>query len=263
MKLDPVQVESEAERVAKSVAEATKQGEPFPHLRFSALLPEEFFRQLRSLDLSSVALQPRVPGDERLKLERNRFYLNVTRYSYNETALAVPLLARAFALLWNPGVTEALRQRFSEELKAAFGTADLVWEPLLTLVDDRSGYELLPHTDTPYKAVTVLLYLAQDGDDVRLGTELFSRFDMQRMQDPKLMHMRLARRNFGKVETVPYLPNQGLAFVPSPSTFHGVSEVKGKVRRLLQYQLCVSDEVAAARTDVDAGGDLGAGSRHR
>ena len=40
-------------------------------------------------------------------------------------------------------------QRFSNELESEFGTIDLALSPGAILIEDRSGYELLPHKEAP------------------------------------------------------------------------------------------------------------------
>lgn len=253
VRLSQAQFDKWLAHTVERVAAAPVSPEPFGHCRMENVLPSDLFANLRGMDLRAVTMLQRPPGVAQAEREKNRFYLTVNRRSPKSMYDDAPFLVLAFMLLSHPTTVAALRQLLSDQLAAEFGRSDLVFDPSLTLVEDRSGYELLPHTDIPSKAITLLIYLAGDGDDPRLGTELFWLRDEHWLLKPDIMHLRLGRHLFSRVETVPYLPNHGLAFVPSQSTFHGVAEVKGSVRRILQYQLSVSADVAQTRRQRQAG----------
>jgi hypothetical protein len=140
-------------------------------------------------------------------------------------------------------------QRFSNELESEFGTIDLALSPGAILIEDRSGYELLPHTDLARKALTLIMYLASDDADPALGTELYVFRGGADDPPADIMQKRVARQWFNRVTTVPYRPNCGLAFAPSKNTFHGVRRVQSDnaVRRVLQFQLNVDAATASRR----------------
>jgi len=154
---------------------------------------------------------------------------------------------------------KALTRVFARDLMAAFGRLDLPLASTLMLVEDRSGYALLPHTDVPHKAVTLLIYLAGDGADPSLGTELYMPAPGVTLEGGFPMRGRFARSPFVRVATAPYRGNLALMFPPSQRSFHGVKEVTAgdPTRRLLQFQISV-DDPEMRRVD-----DLGAAERER
>lgn len=239
------------ERAVAILSEAPRRDAPFPHLVFEQVLPHGLFLQLRALDPVD-SLRSSRPGEGAASREGIRRSLTVDRRTLADIATAAAPLADAFAILADPQVEAALLRRFDAELRAAFDGGHPAVTPVLGFFLDRSGYELLPHTDVPHKAVTMLIYLADDEDDPSLGTELFALRDPNVTIPPDIMTKRVPRHHFLPPTTVPYRPNCGLAFAPSHRTFHGVSEIRrpGTVRRALQFQLNVDGPTATRRRFV-------------
>lgn len=245
----PNAIEDHAAHVAGRIADAPRSVEPFPHLLLHGLLPPDLFEQVRSLDVPAASLHQHAPGQGPAARESNRYSVTVTPETLAQVESDTPVLATVFASLWHPLVVQALTARFRPTLETEFGTVELAFKPGLVMVEDRTGYELLPHTDLAYKALTVLVYLAPDDADPALGTELYA-FRGQPTHIPdNIMQGRIPRRWFNRVSTVPYRPNQGLAFAPAKNTFHGVGEVRGDsaIRRVLQFQLNVDRNVNPRR----------------
>jgi hypothetical protein len=86
-----------------------------------------------------------------------------------------------------------------------------------SVVYDRPGYELGPHTDMPDTTITALFYLPKDDSTKHMGTVLV------RGRDPD----RAGRDHawgpeFSPVVEVPYVPNSALFFQRTDASFHAV-----------------------------------------
>ena len=96
--------------------------------------------------------------------------------------------------------------------------------PILTR--DTAGYEITPHPDTKWKAITVQLYLPPDESIVHVGT---------------LFHERLAGGGLKRSTKMRFAPNSGYAFAVGEDTWHSVDpvgpEVESRDSILLTYFL--------------------------
>lgn len=104
------------------------------------------------------------------------------------------------------------------------------------LIEDRPGYALGPHTDSPSKVISCLFYLPVDDRSSHLGTSFYvpKAFDFRCKGGP---HYPVEK--FVRVMTFPYVPNSMLAFVKSDVSFHGVEPFTAGVRQLLLYDIRV------------------------
>jgi hypothetical protein len=114
----------------------------------------------------------------------------------------------------------ALEQRFGP----GFGALGHYAIPILTR--DTAGYEITPHSDTLWKAITVQLYLPPDESIVHVGT---------------LFHERLADGALKRSTKMRFAPNSGYAFAVGADTWHSVDpvgpEVSNRDSILLTYFL--------------------------
>jgi len=101
-----------------------------------------------------------------------------------------------------------------------------------SLVRQKAGYSLGPHTDSPNKVLTLLFYLPKE-DEEESGTVFYR---------PKDKGLRCAGERHHKfedfitVKSVPFKRDSVLAFVKSDVSFHGVEPVK-TTRDVLQYNI--------------------------
>ena len=49
----------------------------------------------------------------------------------------------------------------------------------MELIRDSGGYMLAPHTDSPKKILTLLIYIPNDNDNLNLGTSLYEPKDKE------------------------------------------------------------------------------------
>lgn len=112
----------------------------------------------------------------------------------------------------------ALKQRFGEEY------ADVGLFPMPVLTRDIAGYKIAPHTDTLWKAITVLIYLPPDASTAYVGT---------------IIHEHAADGSLKRAGAARFLPNSGFAFVVGKESWHSVDllrpEIKTRDLIILQY----------------------------
>ncbi|MCR9076598.1 MAG: 2OG-Fe(II) oxygenase, partial [bacterium] len=230
----------DAAHVAYRLTNSQKRPWPYAHMILDDVLPRDLFEALRSIEIPADAWTRHASYDDDARNERFRYSVSVSAKELETESAVDPLLIHTYQVLTHPFATQAMAGAFSKELLAAFGTTALPMRCGLTFNEDRSGYELLPHTDVAYKAITLLIYLADDGANPDLGTEIFVRSPHTRpTEDP--MHQRYYRSHFLKVATAPYRANSGLIFAPTEQSFHGVSRVESaeRTRRQMQFQLMI------------------------
>lgn len=234
-------VDERAAQIAYRIFNAPRAEWPFPHAVFGDIFPPDLFEALRALNIDELGLSSRAPIEGVAASEVHRHSLSIQP----DTPVGDhhPLVQYVYKTLSHPICVRALSRYFARDLLAAFGRTDLPLSTSLLLVEDRTGYALLPHTDVPHEAVTLLVYLADEGADPSLGTELYMPAPGMTLSGGYPMRGRFQRGPFVRTTTAPYNPNCGVMFPPSPKSLHGVEEVIGeyRTRRLLQFQIMVDD----------------------
>lgn len=220
------------------VANAPRREWPFPHLLIDGFLDRSLFEAVRALD--AAELFRRAPGEATgmAKSEENRFLLEIGARCPAELS-AVPVVDALRAVLSHDGLTRSLMDRFRDVIAARVGNRALPIVHGLQFIEDRAGYSLAPHTDTPQKLITLLIYLADDDDEPELGTQLYALRKGQSVPEGWEPHYRLSPSLFVRAHKVPYRPNVAVVFAPGMRTFHGVEAFPrpGLRRRLLQAQI--------------------------
>lgn len=209
--------------------------DPYPHILVENILPKEYYQYL--LDL-------RIPDDCLQSLEDVG---RVTNYPpgrrFIEIMPNMPILGRDLREFWEETamflttrLTPMITQKFSSHVAKRLGigtNVDVTSEILY--VRDNQGYALSPHSDSPEKILTFLIYLARDSDHKSFGTSVY------RPRDPNFtcpggpLH---PFENFERVKTAPYQPNTLFGFVKSDRSFHGVEPInENYTRDLLIYDI--------------------------
>jgi hypothetical protein len=232
-------VEEYAAQTAYALRAAARRDWPYPHAVVSDILPRELFLRLRGARVDRSDLEEHPAGHKATEAERNRFFWSYRTEDLKENRIENPELDLVYRTLDHAMVTHSLLGLFADQIRGRFKSPKFSLKSSFSYVEDASGYELLPHTDTASKLVTLLIYFADDDDNPGLGTELYLPRDPKAAQSVTQGPARYARNAFLRAATVPYRANTALAFAPSPASFHGVSPVAegSKTRRLVQYQL--------------------------
>jgi len=225
---------------------------PFHHLVVDGLLPPALFAAARALDLSAHTVRRRDSYEGApAGLNPSRFFVQLLDGDGRLRVDGGPVLDTLVALLTDSLVARVLAARFQPVVTARFGGRMPLYRHALEYIDDRTGYELGPHTDVGRKLLTMLVYLADDDTDPGLGTVLYApRGDRPILPDEP------TPRIYGEADVVPvhrvdFAPNRALVFAPTARSLHGVAPVgtTPRPRRLLQLQLNV---VTAAPNDSGA-----------
>jgi FkbM family methyltransferase len=100
------------------------------------------------------------------------------------------------------------------------------------LIQDRPGYQIGPHTDSPVKVITALFYLPTE-EIPNAGTSIYT---------PKESGFtckggpHYESDKFDLVKTMPFKPNSMFAFLKTDNSFHGVEKCDA-VRNVLLYDI--------------------------
>jgi hypothetical protein len=113
-------------------------------------------------------------------------------------------------------VKEALMRRLAPGLGQRFGKdfAKVGMYPVPILTRDTPGYKIAPHPDTPWKGMTIQLYLPRDSAATHIGT---------------IFHERLADGSMPKRAQMKFAPNTGYAFAVGKNTWHSADTVGPEV----------------------------------
>ena len=171
---------------------------PFPHCVVEEIFPPSFYAQL-------VAALP--PDSAYVSLEASRG----TKGYPNRFTHAAPAM-----------VNWMRSGRLRAALDAKFGVTSQADETVL--LRDHAGYTIPPHTDTPTKAVTMLIYLGE----ARHGTSLYESI-FEGFSDKKGLHH--DREDFHETYKMEGTPNSAFIFARTNTSFHGTEPYEGTIPR--------------------------------
>jgi len=224
-------VERLSRSIASSVDAAASSDNPFTHLVFERVFPDDIYAQMLANMPSATDYRPmhgRSKGHDltdgthtRVKIDLFPEYI---RHLPPQKRALWDLVGRA---LCSPPVREAFKRRLAAPLQRRFGPgyAKTGMYPIPILTRDIPGYLITPHTDTRWKGITVQLYLPRDASTAHIGT---------------IFHDKKADGSCGpKATQMKFAPNTGYAFAVGTDTWHSAdpvgSEVKTRDSILLTY----------------------------
>jgi hypothetical protein len=171
--------------LAQCFAKAERFETPYRHWTLSNMFPQAVVEALFDLPFEA----PELDG-----ISGKRELHNDSRTYFDATNIERRPICAAVATAFHDSDTVAM-------IADATG-ADLDGTYLrIEFAQDIDGFWLQPHTDEGAKMITLLYYLAEDGQD-GLGTDIYAAAD------------RWAKR-------APFVSNQALVFVPGDHTWHG------------------------------------------
>lgn len=220
---------------------------PFPHVFIEDIFPPAFYAELQSRMLESSAymrlidtgrvaagysparlcLFPSHVTPELADTDDKRFWADLFA-AYNDAE---------FTLLWLSVFQASIQARVAAgHVPSGLASGPLKAQHEIFLMRDLENYALTPHTDSQAKLVSVLFYLPADNSRQTLGTSLFLP-KQPGMTSDGASH--LARDDFERVATLPYLPNTLFAFPRLQNSFHGVEPVRqaADARDLLLFDI--------------------------
>ncbi len=183
----------------RAFATARFETTPYRHGFVRNALPEGMTAQLRDLPFTPVDLQG-VSGKRELHNDQRHYFDAANRARF-------PVCAAVAEAFQSPETVEAITDATGADLAGTYVR--------LEFAQDTDGFWLEPHTDLGVKRFTMLLYLAPEGEQEDLGTDIYA------------APGRWAKRT-------PFLDNAALVFVPGAATWHGLEPrpIRG-VRRTL------------------------------
>jgi hypothetical protein len=233
------------EHACYQIANAPLRLYPTPHIYLDEIFPPAFYATLLShFPKGEQGNSMRYSHHGNEEISEQRHYLSFRDGDYQQ----LPPTQAAFWQAMGEAMDSGLLQRVAETKFASYLDHPrrllLGSHQDLLLVNDRTGYGIGPHTDTPQKLFSLLFYCPQTAEHAQLGTSLFR---------PKSTNLRFAKRtdawfrhgddyeqpfaNFDKVFTAPYLPNSLFAFVRTRHSYHGVEmTTESAPRQLLIYE---------------------------
>ena len=107
----------------------------------------------------------------------------------------------------------------------------------MELIRDSGGYMISPHTDSPQKILTFLMYIPNDDDNLDLGTSLFKPKNKNFVSEEATQ---FNFDDFDEIKKMPFKKNFAFGFIKNEKSFHGrlpiSKEFKG-ARDWINYSL--------------------------
>jgi hypothetical protein len=232
--------------VARAIANATLELDPFPHLVVDKWLPTETYKLMIDGLPDPIFFADRDSSRQRLSVPfrlapqySRRIWQLITRDIVSE--IAGPLLNEKFSSVVRDYVTTfcpKLPEGADLTLRTSNGHIML----------RRPGYVINPHRDPKWGFVTCLVYLARSGDKESYGTQLYRVKDDAEAPTFKPFYVEDSRCEL--VKTVPFRANSMLVFLNSTGA-HGASipadaQPRNLERYLYQFRLGPEGRTKAA-----------------
>src|SRR6185312_11249732 len=205
-----------AEFVAQSVENARASADPFYHLEFDRVFPDDVYAQMLALLPEAADYRP-MHGRSKVAGTPTRVKIDLfPEYIRNMPAEKRALWEVVGGALCSAAVKRAFMHRLAPGLSRRFGRnfAKTAMYPIPILTRDIPGYLITPHTDTQWKGITVQLYLPQDDAHTNIGT---------------IFHEKLADGSLPKRRQMRFAPNSGYAFAVGDDTWHSADPVGPEV----------------------------------
>ena len=197
--------------VRRAIESATLEMDPFPHVVVENWLPTDIYKHLIAAIPPPVFFTDRENGRHRVSVPFTfgpAYSRMVWDFMYRT------LVARILNRALNAKFQDAVRDYVRSACPALPGDADI----RLHASDGRimlrhRGYNLLPHRDPRWGFMTVLIYLAREGDAEAYGTRLYRVRDDAGAPDSRVYYIDPERCDL--VKTVPFRANSMLVFLNS------------------------------------------------
>lgn len=184
-------------------------GYPFSHIFIEDVFPRAFYDKI-------LANLPKAAD----------YASNGTHY--NGRKFADPTTNETFSFLQDQAFLRAIIHIFLPDFKKRFGDSNLNVTQDLRLILDGENYSIGPHTDAPWKIVSLLFYLPPDNGLRDLGTSIY-------LPKERSFHCKggphYNHSDYDLVYTAPFLPNTCFGFFKTDYSFHGVEPIKMACRR--------------------------------
>jgi hypothetical protein len=212
------------ERLSRFVVgsiDAAEAGEtPFHHLVLGPVFPDDVYAAMLAAMPVAADYRPMSGRAKGLDLADGT-HTRVKIDLFPEYIRGLPPEKRAVwdvvgRALCSSEVRDAFVRRLAPGLSRRFGAdfARVGMYPLPILTRDIPGYVITPHPDTPWKGITVQLYLPRDNTTAHIGT---------------IFHERRPDGSLPKAKQMSFSPNTGYAFTVADDTWHSADVVGPEV----------------------------------
>jgi hypothetical protein len=180
---------------------------PFPHFFAENVFPEDYYAELLE------SLPPQEAYEER------------GAYNGRKFAEANP---ERFELLRSDQFLQTIGGLFWQAFQKRFGDNQLSIRTDTRLILDSENYSIGPHTDAPWKIVSLLFYLPRDRSLSELGTSVYFPKEKGKVcaGGPHYPF-----EQFNRVHTAPFIPNSCFGFFKTANSWHGVEPITIRCRR--------------------------------
>ncbi|QKX16174.1 hypothetical protein [Microbulbifer sp. YPW1] len=232
------------DHLVSRLRETVAQDQPFSHLYLENFFPDSVYQRIlacpppaeyckglnhkeamRSDGSSTRQVFPFNPGNlERLQGEAQTLWRGITEG------------------MQAPEVKQALFECLGTDLASRFkvttsAVPDIEAHPKTGYFCDHSGYQISPHRDVARKIVTMQVYLPADRSQESMGTSLYERGIIGRLQY-EFRKLGLGKKSgFREVKRFPFVPNSAYAFVVGKHSWHGRPEIHGESERRSLMQI--------------------------
>lgn len=207
--------------IVESIDNARASEEPFYHLQFDRVFPDDIYAaMIREMPQSTDYRA--LPGRDNVNILDDGSATRVKIDLFPEYIRNLPAQKRELwdivgRALCSEEVKAAFVRRLAPGLQRRFGTgyADVGMFPIPILTRDVPKYRITPHTDTKWKGITVQFYLPPDNTTEHIGT---------------IFHDKLPDGSMPKKIKMPFSPNSGYAFAVGDNTWHSADPVGPEVK---------------------------------
>ena len=218
--------------------------EPFAHFLFDNFFDENYYESLiinKPEDrLFSSSDPKRTSNQYSLKYRRRFSFVNDMHLLSNNKKIFWEkfikfMISEKFVFSFMKYCKEPIFDRFKiKNLK------DLKINIRMELIRDSGGYMIAPHTDSPSKILTFLIYLPETDENVEMGTSLYEPKNSDFISDKATQY---DFRLFNEVKKMPFKKNFAFGFVKNNKSFHGRPQINREFsghRDWINYSLRIS-----------------------
>lgn len=202
------------DHVTDALTSATKYEAPFPHFFARNVFPQPFY-------------------DKLMEILRTKSDFHNESFANREFAdeIGVPQLD----FMKSRDFFDAMLNNWPIQLQKTFGGQKVQFYHDLRLIRDRQNYKIGPHTDAPWKVLSLLFYLPETADHSEHGTSFYVPHDSS-FECQGGPHYPFGA--FERVGTMPFVPNACLGFWKTSKSFHGVEPIPVQFQRnVLLYNI--------------------------
>lgn len=124
---------------------------------------------------------------------------------------------------------------FPDEMKKLPNLKEFTARTEIRLIRDRNGYQIGPHTDAPWKLISLLFYLPENDAQPHIGTSIYVPHDHRAVCEGGPHY---GYEGFHVAATMPFIPNSCFGFWKTNNSWHGVEPIDEDVQRdVLLYNI--------------------------